>query len=171
VGEPGDAADVPDGCPFQFEEVGHWQGEPSSPDPNNPAVETGDKYAVDPSQWYVWWAATSAGGNGSNRLDTIILVGRGWAYDDPLLRYGTVSDVNFVSFMNDYQGGGVEIMTPSDSWLDRDCNGDDTPDLVTVPGSYSPTSRLANADEGEGEPVICSDHKPVGARLRVTFMR
>jgi hypothetical protein len=162
------------GCPYRYEHVSAWKSEPSAPAPGNPSIETGQKYAVDPSQWYPWWGGTSSGGGGGSRLDVIILVGRGWAYDDPLLRYTPVSDVNFVSHANDYTGGGAEIMKPDEAaWNDwnPECKMEGSPNLVTVPGSYSPSFALISAPDGEGAPFVCTDHKPIGARLRLTFAR
>ncbi|HTJ47712.1 MAG TPA: hypothetical protein VL463_36700 [Kofleriaceae bacterium] len=156
------------GCPFHFEQVDSWKGETSTPAPGDPTIETGAKYVVDPSQWYAWWAATSSGANGSSRLDTMILVGRGWAYDDPLLRYSTLSDSNFVSFVNDYQGGGVELAVPSK--ITSTCDASDH-DFVTAGGSYTPSFGIYGGTTSEGQPALCSDHKPIGARLRITFAR
>jgi hypothetical protein len=171
---PGSWSGEPTGCPYHFKSIDSWKADVSSPIASDPTIEAGDKYAVDPSQWYTWWGGTSSGGHGSSRHDVILLVGRGWAYDDPVKRYSTTSDTSFRSFINDYVGGGVEILSPGDPdifGVDLDCDYSGIPDLVTTPGSYSPNFALTGQSLGEGKPTLCTDHKPVGARLRLTFAR
>jgi hypothetical protein len=109
---------------------------------------------------YPWWAATTRGKTGGSagrneRHDVILLVGKGWAYDDPLLAYQIMSDRDWASPFNP-QGGGVEM------WQ--------TGNLVTNGGTnYAPNYDIGGGT-GPGRPALHTDHLPVYARLRV-FVR
>src|SRR5262249_13385672 len=61
-------------------------------------------------QGYPWWASTSAGSGRSSRLDAILLVGRGWAYDDPVVLYKPMASLPYPQIGNGYDdGAAVEI--------------------------------------------------------------
>ncbi|RIK32804.1 MAG: hypothetical protein DCC55_36185, partial [Chloroflexi bacterium] len=110
---------------------------------------------------FPWWASTFRGQTPgperkNERYDAIFLVGRGWAYDDPLLEYKVLSDRDHVSPMYP-AGGGVEM------W--REATGS-----VTDGGTnYAPNYDLGYGRTA-GKPALHTDHQPVLARLRV-FMR
>jgi hypothetical protein len=121
---------------------------------------------------YPWWAATGrekmAFGGNTERYDMIFLVGRGWAYDDPVLQYAVMSDKN----ANDHNAGsrlddtgfGVEM------WRPDDCNAGGVLDEGAA-GFIAGTSYQPDWDLGcgtaPGKPAMHTDHRPVGARLRV----
>jgi hypothetical protein len=111
---------------------------------------------------FPWWATshrdrdfTTQKNSRDERYDGIILVGKGWAYDDPVRSYMIMSDRDDVSPLNPY-GGGVEM------W--RGAN------LVTDGGNnYAPNYSLGYGTTA-GKPALHSDHLPVGVKLRV-FVR
>jgi hypothetical protein len=119
---------------------------------------------------FPWWAVdwrgqTSSANSVGERLSMIILVGGGWAYDDPVLAYSLMSDSNDVSPMN-LDGQGVEMWRP-DACSDEGAvanRGDDQ--------SYAPSYSLgcdtsAGGGTRPGAPALHSDHKPMGVRLRI----
>ncbi len=155
-----------EGCPYRFKHRSVWQAENAAASASDPTIAAGPKFDFTPSQWFAWWAGSSAygvgdGDYGSSRLDAIILVGRGWMKDDPLRKFMPLADVNFRSFSNNYEGGGVEI---------GECgSGTATaPGLVTTSDSYSPARSVApECPSAPGSSTFYSDHKPIGARLRL----
>jgi hypothetical protein len=112
------------------------------------------------SSVYPWWAATYRGAthrrNGkSERHDVILLVGKGWAYDDPVREYMIMSDRDDPSPLNP-AGGGVEMWQSADNVTNGNNN-------------YAPNYSLGSGTTA-GKPALHSDHQPVGARLRI-FLR
>ena len=110
-----------------------------------------------PSSVYPWWAATYRGDtdrkNGkSERHDVILLIGKGWAYDDPVREYMVMSDRDDPSPLNP-KGGGVEMWQSADNVTDGNNN-------------YAPNYSLGSGATA-GKPALHSDHQPVGARLRI----
>ena len=126
---------------------------------------------------YPWWMTTYRGKSGkanerSDRYDAVLLVGAGWAYDDPVRDYEVMWDRNGRNPMNGDAKGGIEMS--------------DTGNLVTN-GGYRPTYpvkchikeiRIGNAikricEENlssptqSGDPALDSDHLPIRARLRI----
>jgi hypothetical protein len=106
---------------------------------------------------YPWWAATHRGkttaknGKGQ-RYDVILLVGKGWAYDDPVRDYAVMSDRDDPSPV-DPTGGGVEMYRGADNVYDGG-------------GHYASNYSLGYGTTA-GKPALHSDHQPVFARLRV----
>jgi hypothetical protein len=154
------------GCPLRFQSRFHWdkgRGDWSGAASTTPRSMTGDS-------WYPWWAATfqdvSKGfEEHGQRYDIVFLVGRGWAYDDPVLSYKVMPHYDQPSPMNGWLGGGVQLS------FDSNCVGTikdgNKPDK---PKSYAPKLKIepCGADPPvPGDPAIRSDHIPVGARLRV----
>jgi hypothetical protein len=112
------------------------------------------------SSVYPWWAATYRGDtdrkNGkSERHDVILLIGKGWAYDDPVREYMIMSDRDDPSPLNP-KGGGVEMWQSADNVTDGANN-------------YAPNYSLGSGTTA-GKPALHSDHQPVGAKLRI-FLR
>ena len=138
-------------------------------DPRNPFAWIG--WQKDPnyssSSRFPWWATdwrdkTTKPNKAGERLSMIALVGKGWAYDDPALSYAVMADSSYVSPMNP-EGRGVEMYK-------GDCG-----DPGSVPfssQSYAPTYSLGcdgfvNGGTSPGAPAVHSDHRPMGARLRI----
>jgi hypothetical protein len=137
---------APQGCPFQFQHRQDWNSDQDFSE----------------QSWFPWWAATSRHKDfterAGTRFDTIILVGRGWADDDPVLTYKVMSDNDRPSPANDYAGGGVEM------WATL---GDCTAGAVAANQGYAPGASIHSCGTSAGAPALASDHKPVGARLRI----
>ena len=98
------------------------------------------------------------------RLDAIILVGQGWADDDPVLSYTVASNKENVSTpMNNFDGGkAVDIR--------RYC----TDPVITSNSAtnYWPPQAICSAEPwAPGALMSRSDHKPVGVRLRMQSTR
>ena len=134
------------GCPVQFQHRRNW----------NSAKD------LSSASWYPWWAATgqdeNGGEEGGGRLDVVFLVGRGWAYDDPVLSYKVMPHRGEASPMNGGHGGGVELGYDVSTCVGNVSDGN---------GNYAPKVSVNGCGTGEGAPAIRSDHLPVGARLRV----
>lgn len=145
----------PKGIPQGWESAKTWK--------QNPAASTN----------YPWWMATYRGKSGkanerSDRYDAVLLVGAGWAYDDPVQDYEVMWDRNGRNPMNGDSKGGVEMS--------------DTGTLVS-PGGYRPTypvkchiglkgmKRICeenlSSPTRSGDPALDSDHLPIRARLRI----
>jgi hypothetical protein len=89
------------------------------------------------------------------RLSLIVLVGRGWAYDDAVVDYSVMSDSNHFSPLNPSERG-VEM------WSDcRDEGG-----VAADERGFRPRYRLG-CGTGRGAPALHTDHRPMGVRLRV----
>jgi len=134
------------GCPFQFQHRANW----------NEAVD----FSTD--SWYPWWAATAQDVDDSNkgggRFDMVVLVGRGWAYDDPVLTYRVMPHREEAAPTNGMLGGGVELGFNVDTCEGPVANGN---------GNYAPNVSVNGCGTGEGVPAIRSDHIPTGARVRI----
>ncbi len=134
-------------CPLDFQSFWNWRaGEVALPD-----------------SAYPWWAATfrsTAKNQFAERHDVIMLVGRGWAYDDPIVGYTLVRPQPEVSPLNP-NGGAVE--------LDGD---DDIVGVGLVNGwpNYHPRFSVGGAGTNRGAPAARLDHVPIVARLR-TYLR
>lgn len=158
----------PTGCTYGWETFTHWEA-------------AGTPYDVDRN--YMWWAAPSSlhGGAGS-RLDTIILVGRGWADDDPVREYAVMQNMpkstplfsddaaveirRYCNEDSDYPGAATE----------RICAGDQS--CAETSRSYSPEFPVCDKEvvdvshlAGAGHTAVRTDHKPVGVRLRMLMNR
>jgi hypothetical protein len=140
------------GCPFQFQHRTNF----------NDAIDFTTK------SWYPWWAATTQDQNdsskGGGRMDVVLLVGRGWADDDPVLTYRVMAHHGEPSPMNGMLGGGVEI-----GFDPASCEGPvrDEPCVDDKPCNYAPNVPITHCGTHPGAPAIRSDHIPTGARLRI----
>lgn len=118
-----------------------------------------------------WWATTARGTGGgigtvSERYDMILLVGRGWAQDDAVLGYQVMVDRNKNIYnrhsLLESSGRAVEM------W--DDCGRDAVYDQGD-PNYQSGKSYRPNHDVGcgvqPGDTALYTDHRPVGARLRI----
>src|SRR5262249_21704379 len=135
------------GCPFYYPPASNWE-------------ELGRQRTTGPVQPYQWWAGTTSdqGGVGS-RLGVILLVGLGWADDDPVREYLAMANTEVPNIANGFQPAGVEI---------RHSCGDD-PQLLTLgnPADYHPENQVCSEVAAQpGALAFRSDHKPVGTRLR-----
>jgi hypothetical protein len=143
------------GAPFQFQHRTNWTNALPNPLPHG-ALPTPNE------SWYPWWAATAqnvdGGEQGGSRYDVVFLVGRGWAYDDPVLSYKVMSHRDEASPMNGSFGGGVELGYDVGTCIGNITDGN---------GNYAPKVSVNGCGTGEGAPAIRSDHIPVGVRLRV----
>jgi hypothetical protein len=145
------------GCPFKFENRHHWHKTPDM--------------TVD--SWFPWWAATyqhqvdGLKNHGGQRYDVVFLVGRGWAYDDPVRSYKVMPHYDQASPMNDMTGGGIQLN------YDYECKGMIRKGRGGQTMSYAPKESVCSYEgctqcrNDPGAPAIASDHIPVGARLRV----
>jgi hypothetical protein len=134
------------GCPYQY-----------------PPASISESREVD--QPFQWWAGTSSEqGGGGSRLDVILLVGLGWADDDPVREYLAMANTEIRNPANGFQPGGVEI---------RPSCGDDPQFLhLDNPVNYHPENTICPEFPAKpGAIAFRSDHKPVGTRLRVQFYR
>lgn len=107
----------------------------------------------------------------------IVLVGRGWADDDPVVDYKVMSDANYRSPM-DPGSLGVEMWRPH-TLLNLNSVGavlvQTCPDAGSVANdarSYAPNYSLGCDDDPTGgtrpgAPAMHTDRRPMGARLRV----
>jgi hypothetical protein len=143
-------------CPYLWETTQYWAA-----NGRNRSV-TGQ---------YQWWAGPGSNyGGGSSRLDAVILVGRGWASDDPVREYAVVQSYPTPTPLVP-EANGVEIRNfcatgNADEHEERLCVGD--PDCAMTSGNYSPEFQVCSGEEmGAGHTAFRSDHKPVGVRLRV----
>lgn len=135
--------------------------------------ESAKSWKKDPSRHtkFPWWMTTHRGKAGNlydrnERYDAMMLVGAGWAYDDPVREYEVLWDRNGNNPLNGDSKGGVEMA--------------DTGNLVTQNGyrpQYALKCRKPSCEEEDrtnstkpGDPALDSDHLPIRARLRV-FIR
>jgi hypothetical protein len=120
-----------------------------------------------------WWASTgrtktSTMNENGERYDMIFLVGRGWAWDDPVLEYKIMVDRN----MNNYSSGSLSDNSGRavEMWRPDDCNSGSVYDAgmsgYVAGKSYAPSWDLG-CGTGPGKPAPHTDHRPVGVRLRV----
>jgi len=135
---------APHGRPYHFVHRADWQ---STPDPST-------------TSWFPWWASSSRnagfGDAAGNRFDVIILVGRGWSTDDPVRGYAVMADRQEPSAASGYLGGGVEMYIDSSN-----CGAG------LAASGYAPQVALPPCGTTPGAPALVSDHKPIGARLRI----
>ena len=128
-----------------------------------------EDYPGDPG--YPWWLTTYRGDKPdglrrTDRYDAIMLVGKGWAYDDPVVEYQVMNDRSDSTIMSPV-GYAVEMWHSSDLVT----NGLDSSGIAR---GYRPNYRLSlppgigsSSPFVPGEPALDSDHVPVRARLRV----
>jgi hypothetical protein len=135
--------------------------------------------------WAVDWRDKETSLDKTNeRLSAIVLVGRGWAYDDPVLGYTVMSDSNYVSPMNAL-GRGVEMYRgtlgaidslPNDDFVCATLSAGTVADDSAAPDrlflSYVPSNSLGcdgspYGGTKAGAAALFSDHRPMGARLRI----
>ena len=139
------------GCPFRYPPASNWES-------------LGGQHTTGPLQPYQWWAGTtSEQGGGGSRLDVVLLVGLGWADDDPVREYLAMADIDVPNIANGFQPAGVEIR--------HHCH---EPQVVTLgsPVNYQPENQVCPEVAAQpGAIAFRSDHKPVGTRLRVQFYR
>ncbi len=163
------------GSPEQ--EVGSWDDwNPEGPrhvGDNDDVLPAPDGFAH-----YPWWSrtyrgTTSANNGGSTRLDAIMLVGKGWAYDDPVQAYRVLWD-SHVSIAAMGQTPNPASGTPHadcvEQWDDGAAGaGGSGSCLDGGRASYRPRFDLNGSATPPvaGAPALHSDHKPVGVRLRV----
>jgi hypothetical protein len=133
-------------------------------------------------RFYPWWTSTLTGfedgradGAGPERLDVVLLVGRGWSKDDPVRGYtvpptaenpsGQIGENPMAGRGQDGRPelGAIDIR----QWceLSREHNSGDL--VRSHPTSYEPEFDRVCKDEPGKKVAWLSDHKPVGARLRV----
>lgn len=135
-------------CPYHYQSRKHWL---QFPDTSN-------------TSWFPWWAATFRGSDPGydyvgERYDVIYLVGRGWTEDDPIMDYKVMSDRMTNTPANSFLGGGVEMSSGGTGCTD---------DLVSErDSSFAPHFSVKGCGTSGGAPALDSDHKPVGARLRI----
>jgi len=122
---------------------------------------------------YPFWSRTFRGKTSKEftntldgeRHDIIWLVGRGWAYDDPVLSYKVMSDSTRVTPMNP-SGRGVEMWAGTDGDAGGGINdGSQGSVRDGSPLGYAPNYSLTGRQRGK--PALHSDHRPVGARVRI----
>jgi hypothetical protein len=142
----------------------------------------GDLGLTDEDKWldelngepmFPWWSRTFRGttacpGQGSDRHDMIMLVGRGWASDDPVVSYTVMQDNNkpgpfAVRDVNGDPLGGVEMY----EWNSTACTPGDIKGGVPDSGTnYNPNYNVG-AGVGPGRAALITDHRPIAARLRI----
>jgi hypothetical protein len=122
---------------------------------------------------FPWWSRTfrsetACPGYQGDRHDMIMLVGRGWASDDPVVSYTVMQDSNKPSpfaVLNDdgTVRGGVEMF----EWNSTACTPGDVKGGVPDSGTnYSPNYDVG-AGTGPGRAALITDHRPIAARLRI----
>lgn len=130
---------------------------------------------------FPWWARTYRDtsplpNQGASRLDAIILVGKGWAYDDPAQAYRVLWDKHTIiaamgAVPNPASGEAVaDCIEQWDPSMDNTAGNDALEScLNTSNASYRPRFDLnsPSATPVAGAPALHSDHQPVGVRLRV----
>lgn len=148
--------------PIPFRSFANWQG-----------MSEAAKFA---QTEYPYWSRTFRGKTGrefatgsqdGERHDVVWLVGKGWAYDDPVLSYQVMSDSTRVTPMNP-SGRGVEMWAgrPGDDGGANDGTEGSVPDGSAL--GYAPNHPLYSTNgTRRGKPALHSDHRPVGVRLRV----
>ena len=115
--------------------------------------------------WFPWWAATFRGKRThprsySERHDLFILVGQGWAGDDPVLNYAPMNVQNEVA-SNPLHPDNRAVAT----LISTDCTNEVVP--WDSPLSYAPSWPISPCGTMRGAPALHTDHIPIGARLRV----
>jgi hypothetical protein len=131
-----------------------------------------DKYGS--KLFHPWWNAipTEFGGYKS-RHDLVLLVGRGWAEDDPIRHYlvPCVIELPVMTEPNPNVGrnryGEIEHSGIDIRWS---CGWPNIVEGRFNAKSYEPEfTDVCSQDDATKKLVYKSDHKPVGARLRVRF--
>lgn len=156
-----------------------WTTDPRQP-PAWTSWQSTHDHAYDSA--FPWWATdwrdkTSTPDLAGERLSMIVLVGKGWADDDPVLDYTVMSDSNYRSPMN-LAARGIEMWRPHTyrqypgglRELVQTC-----PDAGSVANDtrgYAPNYSLgcdgdAAGGTNPGAPAMHTDHRPMGTRLRV----
>ena len=151
-----------DGAPVPWEMSSQWSGLPVT-DPRKWLLPSRDNT----TDTFPWWSRsfrnnTASPGDGSDRPDMVILVGRGWELDDPVRSYAVMQDNDKENpfAVRDAEGkvlGGVEM-------FHFDSSG-----AGGVPDSglnYNPNYSVG-AGTGPGRAALQTDHRPILARLRV----
>ncbi len=146
-------------------------------DPRQPPAWTGWRSTHDHAynSAFPWWATdwrdkTSTPDEAGERLSMIVLVGKGWADDDPVLDYTVMSDSNYASPMNPLSRG-VEMWRPHlPGVVYQLCT--DAGSVANDARGYAPNYSLgcdSNPAGGTnpGAPALHTDHRPMGARVRV----
>jgi hypothetical protein len=146
-----------------------------------PGLKDLDLHSVDrhvSELFHPWWNSTETTYEsyrpvGGDRNDVVLLVGLGWAEDDPVRHYLVPSVLELTEMMEpnpnagrnrygEIEHGGIDIR--------RYC---DRPDYVhgSAGDSYEPefTNVCGVHDDATKQIVYQSDHRPIGARLRVRF--
>ena len=151
--------------PFKWRLYTHWNSDPYR------SYGT----AIDE---FPWWKGTStSGGGGGRRLDVVFLVGRGWADDDPVQGYQTVTTAfeGVKNYTNNYTNGSIDLR----NWCsDQDLVVGEYPDESYVPDflnvctlSGGTPAQDARAANGAGALAYRSDHKPLMVRVRSLMLR
>jgi hypothetical protein len=118
-----------------------------------------------PPQRFPWWARTFRGPKPGEsypgeRHDIVFLVGRGWAGDDPVRDYAVMQDnarPNPYAVAIDGVVGGVEMMY-----------GSGEGSIPNAWPGYRPRHAVKPSESAtNGGPALMTDHRPIGARLRV----
>lgn len=141
--------------------------------------------------FFPWWGQTSTlNGASEARLDVVLLVGRGWADDDPVVSYTIPSIHGHPNYMNKFvRGAGVDVRQNCTGTLDRIGGADATRTSAEgiVEGiAYKPDFddlwicetgtqyQVASADtelNGTGGHTVESDHAPIIVKLRTRMRR
>lgn len=153
-----------------------WTTDPRQP-PAWTSWQSTHTHAYDSA--FPWWATdwrskTSTPDKAGERLSMIVLVGRGWADDDPVLDYSVMSDSNYPSPMNPHSRG-VEMWRPH---IDEPLSGavyqlcTDAGSVANDARGYAPNYSLGCDSDpaggtNPGAPALHTDHRPMGARVRV----
>lgn len=114
---------------------------------------------------FPWWAATFRGKRThprsySERHDLFVLVGQGWAGDDPVLNYAPMNVQNEVG-SNPLHPDNRAVAT----LISTDCSNEVV--RWDSPLSYAPSWPISPCGTTRGAPALHTDHIPIGARLRV----
>lgn len=133
---------------------------------------------------FSWWARTNTVlGSSEARLDIVLLVGLGWADDDPVVSYRVPPTEDEATPMNNFRKGGVDIRRYCDREAERVGNGTGTNykpymenDAICGHDSGHDTWLLAGAlttveTNKSGAFAYSTDHAPLAVKVRTLGRR
>jgi hypothetical protein len=126
------------------------------------------------SRNFPWWMTTHSGtsrnGNGRNeRYDGVMLVGKGWAYDDPVRDYEVMWDRGGRNVMTGSRRGGVEMSMKRNLVRGTGYKPRYPLGCISVSGG-SGCFETMDGSTAPGSTALDSDHLPVRTKLRI-FLR